>query len=349
MVTKLPSQSQHLLTMLLTQTGCNYSEAFNSLLDAYLQIGELLPQLQAYQQHSLSNSYMRTVLALMYKDILEFHGTALKYFRKPTWKKLFTAVWSGFLVKLREIREKMERHKHLIESQAPIVEFQEAQKFREIVESNFREVRDEFVRRKWPDVHRWLSPYNSALEHNNHLRAKADSPGSGQSVLKHSQFKDWYDPLYCLTPLLWLNGIPGAGKTILASTIIESLEKLSNTTPIRFAYFYCKDGDPNRNTFVAVARGLLSQLLRDNSDLLLHLYDKGNLKSGEAILTDPEMAKELLEVALDSAQKPTYIVIDGIDECCDRTERKLICSWFIEQVNGLPREDLGNLRCLFVS
>ncbi|EOO02494.1 putative nacht domain protein [Phaeoacremonium minimum UCRPA7] len=126
--------------------ACNFSEAFNSLMDAYLQIGELLPQLQVYQQHSVSNPYMRTVLALMYKDILEFHRVALKYFRKSNWYKLFDAVWSAFLVKLRELKEKMERHKHLIESQASIVQFEEAQKFREIVEANFKELQTEFDR-----------------------------------------------------------------------------------------------------------------------------------------------------------------------------------------------------------
>ncbi|KAM7213295.1 hypothetical protein V8F06_011306 [Rhypophila decipiens] len=320
----------------MLMTACSYTEAFNSLLDAYLQIGELLPQLEYHQQHCISNSYMRTVLSLMYKDILEFHAAALKHFRKPMWKKLFVAVWSGFLVKLREIMQKMERHKHLIESQASIVQFEEAQRFRETVEANFREIREQFVRHKWPDQ------LNCA-------RAKSDSPGSGQWLLKHGQFKDWYDPVYCLKPLLWLNGIPGAGKTTLTSTVIDSLPTLCDPTPICLAYFYCKDGDPNRNSFVAIARGLLSQLLRGNPDLLLQLYDKGNLKSGEAILSDAQTAKELLEVALDSSVKPTYIIIDGIDECQDRQERKLITSWFSEQVNNLPREDFGDLRCLFVS
>lgn len=73
------------------KVACNFSEALNSLIKAYMEIGELLPQLQAYQQHCISNAYMRMVLALMYKDILEFHAVALKYFRKPsrstTWNR----------------------------------------------------------------------------------------------------------------------------------------------------------------------------------------------------------------------------------------------------------------------
>lgn len=116
---------------------------------------------------------------------------------------------------------------------------------------------------------------------------------------------------------------------------------------MRLAFFYCKGEDANRNTFVAVAKGLLSQLLKDNQDLLLQLYDKGTMKSGQATLSDPTMAKDLLEVAFDSPTV-TYIIIDGIDEC-EREERRQICSWFREQVNRVRKEDFGNLRCLFVS
>jgi len=42
-----------------------------------------MPQLHAYQEHCLVNEYMRTVLALIYKDVLEFHRVAMAYFRRP--------------------------------------------------------------------------------------------------------------------------------------------------------------------------------------------------------------------------------------------------------------------------
>ena len=116
---------------------------------------------------------------------------------------------------------------------------------------------------------------------------------------------------------------------------------------MRLAFFYCKANDPNRNTFVAIARGLLSQLIVGDPELLSQLHEKRNSASGEAILSDMEMAQDLLQIALES-QRTTYITIDGIDEC-DREERKIICSWFCDQVHKLPKQDCGNLRCLFVS
>ena len=133
----------------------------------------------------------------------------------------------------------------------------------------------------------------------------------------------------------------------MTSTVIDEVQQLAKSGQVRVAYFYCKGTDDTRNSFVAVARGLLTQLFKDNHDLLLHCYNQGNLQSGEAVLLDDDMAKSLLTVALDS-KLTTYIIIDGIDEC-KRDERREICSWFCERVNELPKEELGNLRCLFVS
>jgi hypothetical protein len=129
--------------------------------------------------------------------------------------------------------------------------------------------------------------------------------------------------------------------------VIDELQKYAENGQARVAYFYCKGTDDARNTFVAVARGLISQLLKDNPELLLYCYEQGSLQSGEAVLTDHAMAKSLLTVALES-KLPTYIVIDGIDEC-RRDERKDICAWFCNHINALPKESLGNIRCLFVS
>lgn len=106
----------------------------------------------------------------------------------------------------------MAQHKSLVESQASIAQFEETQRLRELIENQFQETQNEFIRSRWPAVCEWLSPYNSILEQLDCIKAKEDCPGSGQWLLGSEQFKNWQDPIYCLTPLLWLNGIPGAGE-----------------------------------------------------------------------------------------------------------------------------------------
>jgi hypothetical protein len=127
------------------------------------------------------------------------------------WRQVFQAVWKGFTLKLDELKDNMERHRRLVESQASIVQFEESQKARKLAESQFRELQDVFVRRRWPEVQGWLSAYNSKIQHQLCTKAKEECPGSGQWLLTDVRFQKWSDLVYCSTPLLWLNGIPGAG------------------------------------------------------------------------------------------------------------------------------------------
>lgn len=55
----------------------------------YEKIGESVPQLLQAERLFREDTAMRRVLALVYKDILEFHRLAMKYFKQPsTWKAL---------------------------------------------------------------------------------------------------------------------------------------------------------------------------------------------------------------------------------------------------------------------
>lgn len=70
----------------------NYADAFNALLEAYLEIGENIPQLSQYQQLFETNPYMQLALASIYEDILEFHKEALRYFRQRSMPTIFSHV-----------------------------------------------------------------------------------------------------------------------------------------------------------------------------------------------------------------------------------------------------------------
>ena len=108
-------------------------------------------------------------------------------------------------------------------------------------------------------------------------------------------------------------------------------------------FFYCRHADAQRNTFVAIARGFLAQLLRQNDDLLPYLFEKC-CQSGEAVLESGILSRHLLECALQTCEQ-VYIVIDGLDEC-DRNEKRAILSFFLAiSDKGLP----SFFKCLFVS
>lgn len=142
---------------------------------------------------------------------------------------------------------------------------------------------------------------------------------------------------------------------VLVSRIVEEIISKLSQTPSRgntstrdtsIAFFYCKHKDASRNSFLSVAKGLLSQLLDQNKHLIQYFYEKSS-NCGETSLHTKVLAGELLRVAL-SCSKRTYIILDGLDEC-DAKERRYIAKFFRSTIEALPTDDMDSTRCLFVS
>jgi hypothetical protein len=111
------------------------------------------------------------------------------------------------------------------------------------------------------------------------------------------------------------------------------------------AYFYCKYEDDQRNTFVAVAKAIISQILVQNTSLVPYLYERAS-RSGTITLNTIKLAKELLKISMMHCEK-LLIVIDGLDEC-SRDNQKDIASEYQAIVDSMPVSDAGRIRCLFV-
>jgi hypothetical protein len=120
---------------------------------------------------------------------------------------------------------------------------------------------------------------------------------------------------------------------------------LQKSSPEKVIFFFCKHGDQERNSFLAVARGLLNQLLRHNKALVPHLYDCAT-DSATGTLKSLSSAQELLGLALRSLPS-IFIVLDGVDECPSKESRTLV-SWIRKEVESI-NNDSGHARCLFVS
>lgn len=131
----------------------------------------------------------------------------------------------------------------------------------------------------------------------------------------------WLDPDANVNPILWVTGIPGAGKTILSSVIIEAAAKQSAA---KVAFVYCKDGNRNRNNFLSIAKNILYQLSQ-NDDTLTEYIDAIMSKEGQMTLQRSDLAKDLLRVVVRSHDN-VFIVVNGLDECL-RQEKKGIFSW----------------------
>ncbi|EUC34823.1 hypothetical protein COCCADRAFT_92467 [Bipolaris zeicola 26-R-13] len=320
-----------------------FHEAFDALLDAYQRIGEHMPLLAQYEDYFRNHPQMTRVLRLMYEDILKFHFKAMKYFQKRMWQQLFQALWKSFDTEFAAILRDLREHMALIESQATVAQFSEILATRTLIELQFDRDRENEVRKRRMVVHQWLAAANCGADQEAYAKVRQEHAGTGKWLLQENRFCSWFDPILCSTHMLWMNGIPGAGKTILTSLVVEEAMKLPD---VHVAFFYCRYLDSERNTFLAVARGILSQLLFQDDALLTYIYEKAST-SGQVTLSLEATARELLETSLKAFEK-LYIVIDGIDEC-EGDQRQQIVSFFQSICDSLPPADEDSLRCMFVS
>ena len=111
-------------------------------------------------------------------------------------------------------------------------------------------------------------------------------------------------------------------------------------------WFYCKFGNNDKSTLLAVLRGVIAQLVRTNAQLYPHVLETKNT-TGDLKLISHKAGKDLLAECLQVLEK-TCIIIDGLDEC-DKDVRREIISLFTTLVKERNDAVPGSVRVLFVS
>ena len=180
----------------------------------------------------------------------------------------------------------------------------------------------------------WLSaPDPSTNYHKAHKQRQAET---GLWLLEGEQFTRWKASA---ASRLWLYGIPGCGKTILSSTIVENLlEHCRDDTNMVTAYFYFDFNDKQKQDPELMLRSLLCQLLQRSStipkgvDVLFSSCECGRRQPSLRALL------EVLELMLREFAC-VYIVLDALDECTQRSELmgmlETVAGWQLNNVHLL--------------
>jgi adenylate kinase family enzyme len=282
---------------------------------------------------------MQEVLGCMFKNIFDFHLRALRYFQASKWKQIFKA--HVFRSKFADIIDDIRQHKELVERQADLIEFQEAKQARDDAQQHYEEHEAQEQLRRRLFMQDWLDAPNMAGQQEKGQLTREAQPRSGQWLLSRDKVKAWLDPAMSVAACLWIHGIPGAGKTVLASLLIDSCKTIPH---VRTIYFYCRHGDQQSDNFISMARSLLDQLSHLESSIVDMLYDMAAKR--ETCFKTRKDTEELLQLCLNAAGT-LYIVIDGLDECAE-PEQKAIARWLRKYADnsGATRDPT---RCVFLS
>ncbi|KAH6988109.1 hypothetical protein BKA56DRAFT_714323 [Ilyonectria sp. MPI-CAGE-AT-0026] len=149
---------------------------------------------------------------------------------------------------------------------------------------------------------------------------KLRHPMTGTWLTESPRFLHWLE-----TPgsKLWLTGIPGAGKTVLAGSVIqEALNRSYNNQQVGVAFFFCDYKSSKTWETVVILGAIASQLARQKDEafeILRQYHDDLHPKKGLAHAPDPDELRARI-VQMSELFDQTMIVVDGLDECSDKAD-----------------------------
>ncbi|KAF4630324.1 hypothetical protein G7Y89_g7821 [Cudoniella acicularis] len=156
----------------------------------------------------------------------------------------------------------------------------------------------------------WLTPVDYALQQNDYTRRR--QPGTGQWLLDSPEFQTWLDTA---KQTLFCPGIPGAGKTILTSIVINFLSlRFHNDSKTGIAYIYCNFRRQDEQKIDDLLASLLKQLAGSQPSLIgtvKDLYDHYTAKRMQPPLD--EILRALQSVA--AMYSRVFFIVDALDEC----------------------------------
>ncbi|MCJ1402435.1 hypothetical protein MMC11_005655 [Xylographa trunciseda] len=177
-------------------------------------------------------------------------------------------------------------------------------------------------------IARWLTPLDFKARQRDIFCRRQD--GTGEWLLDSPEFQTWVtEPgqvLYC-------SGMPGAGKTVLASIVVDYLQKKFSETSVLTTCIYCNYKEKDNQTAQDLLASLLKQLVQDCESLsekVTALY-KDHTKRRTRL--PPEDLIQALQ--LEIARYPrVFIIVDALDECTEEGNRRMD---LMDGVRSLPR------------
>jgi hypothetical protein len=311
---------------------------------AYKAIGESITFGDAGSSWLSDNPQKHLVLARICKDILQLHTLVLRTLSIPIpiLGQTFSSTWNALLPRWDQLSQDLQGYKDLVENRKSASAALEYEQRRLL---NLRDQQAETVeaRHRWSNIKQWLAGTDGMQDHEDIRKVRHETPKCGTWLLKHPKYVAWRSDDVPQTPILWLSGILGAGKTVLISGVIDDCQQDNSVST---AFFYCHHDDPQRTSFMSILRAIIAQLLTIDHVLLPWCYEQ-YANNNQLSLIDEKTCTDMLTSILLSNNK-TFVVLDGLDEC-ERKDRSRLLNFFSRAVSVCESHDPGKLRVMFAS
>ncbi|KAK0636779.1 ankyrin repeat-containing domain protein [Bombardia bombarda] len=309
-----------------------FGEYFEKLAGMLEDIGNILGRLPRYPHLYPDNDKLKTTMVEIYRSIFDFCTRARRVFRVGKEKshgiKRFTnavsfatalrVLWKPFSVEFGGIKDRIAKSVQVIEAEADVAERELANKERRrddvrwsTVDKSQRLLAEFIDDEGAAKVNAWLSPVNVGANHK--AASSLRHAESGTWFLDGDVFQTW---LREDNSFLWLHAIPGAGKTVLASSIINYLQDNVQSKDVGLAYFYCDYKDVQKQQPSKVLGTILAMLAKQNRDVFerIQTFFLDQLKQSPTFTADFDELLNNFSTFLDDHFKSAIIVVDALDE-----------------------------------
>ncbi|KAL0475570.1 hypothetical protein QR685DRAFT_568337 [Neurospora intermedia] len=319
----------------------DYTDAFERIIKAYSEIAEALPRFHIISDALRNSKEMQQVPAVFYADILTFHKEAYIFVRRSGWRILFLTSWGRFQRRFDSTLDDLQKHKKLIDDTASAINLSETVKMSENLQAWRQENLDKL---KFLEDEQTAKQYQSIIgclkiDETEQLAILDAISSEGNKydgtcdwVSRHIHIREWLKETPA-TDFVWLHGIPGTGKSVLATQLVKFLQSSGRAMVIQH---FCTYTHLSSIQYETILRSLLVQLMRTSSDLIAHAY--AEFVIGKKLPTSQSLEQLLLAFGgavspIPSESRSIHLVIDGLDEC-EPDQQGRIAS-LLEKLRGL--------------
>ncbi|KAK7428634.1 hypothetical protein QQZ08_004896 [Neonectria magnoliae] len=316
---------------LILRVASEYVEAFEQIIKGYAGIASSLIRFETLSATFTNDTNFQQTLAVFYADILQFHTHAYKFVRRSGWKLLFLTSWGRFQRRFDNILEDLKNHGTLVDNEASAIHISEAQKMRQDIRTwreesldQVRKFEEEQTARQHEFITSWLNIDESdqLAIFDAILAEGSEYPGTCDWILRNPKVKSWCQSKPD-TAILWLQGTPGSGKSVLATQLVNFM-KAAKLFVIRH---FCTYLYSSSTMYEQILRSLLIQLLRKDDDLIAHVYEECVLgkKSPTTAVLEQLLQTMLKSMSTEPSQSEyIWVIIDGLDECEPDKQARLV-------------------------
>ncbi|KAJ7278295.1 ankyrin repeat domain-containing protein [Mycena rebaudengoi] len=227
----------------------------------FAEVGNLEPLLKSFEGRLQANPSVYGMLGL--KDPLAQFKDTMEHANKPGSRIPKALSWT--LWNKKEAEEdlvKMERFKALPicgwcwtfgNENKDLVDIRDAGQQQQ---KNYERTETEHTAEERKKIIEWISLLNFFQRHDDILCARQE--GTGLWLLEEAKFKDWVSGAGAI---FWCHGMPGAGKTVLSSAVVDYLREKSPSPNIGVACAYLNYKETDMQSPENILAGLWQQLI----------------------------------------------------------------------------------------